>query len=374
MKIIHTADWHLGKILNGKSLLEDQIYILKQFIDQMLIEKPDIIVVAGDLYDTSYPSKDAIKLLEQTIYQLNIELKIPMIIINGNHDSKERLNYGSPWFQLSNLHIKTSLEDLTCPITFGNIKFYTMPYATVSEVAHFFDDETIQTHQQATEKCLEIMSNKLNKQNINIIIGHLTIQGGKKSDSERPLTIGTVESVNKKVFEAFDKVLLGHLHNPFSINDDKVNYSGSLLQYSFSEVGQAKGYRVIEIDTNSKIQDTFKQLQPLKELEVVEGQYNQVIAEEIAVKNKNNYFHFKLKGMSHITDPMIHLKKIYPNTLALTNISYQTDDVTTRHAITKLKDEDIISEFYKEMTNEPLTNVQSQKVEYILNHLLTKED
>jgi len=106
MKIIHTADWHLGKILNGKSLLEDQIYILKQFIDQMLIEKPDIIVVAGDLYDTSYPSKDAIKLLEQTIYQLNIELKIPMIIINGNHDSKERLNYGSPWFQLSNLHIK----------------------------------------------------------------------------------------------------------------------------------------------------------------------------------------------------------------------------------------------------------------------------
>lgn len=95
----------------------------------------------------------------------------------------------------------------------------------------------------------------------------------------------------------------------FSINDDKVNYSGSLLQYSFSEVGQAKGYRVIEIDTNSKIQDTFKQLQPLKELEVVEGQYNQVIAEEIAVKNKNNYFHFKLKGMSHITDPMIHLKK-----------------------------------------------------------------
>ena len=103
MKIIHTADWHLGRILNGKSLLEDQSHILNQFIDKMNDEKPDVIVIAGDLYDTSYPNKAAIQLLENTINTLNLEMNIPLVIISGNHDSKERLNYGSKWFEKSQL-------------------------------------------------------------------------------------------------------------------------------------------------------------------------------------------------------------------------------------------------------------------------------
>ncbi|PTI61939.1 exonuclease sbcCD subunit D, partial [Staphylococcus shinii] len=318
MKIVHTADWHLGRILNGKSLLEDQSYILEQFIEAMRKEQPDVIVVAGDLYDTSYPNKNAIQLLEHTIDVLNLEMNIPLILISGNHDSKERLNYGAKWFEKSNIYIRTSLNDMQNPISIGDVDFYTLPFATINEMQYYFDDEEIETHQQALAHALKKMNEVIDEHRINMFIGHLTVQGGIRSDSERPLTIGTVESVEEKVFQQFDRVLLGHLHHPFSIDSNFINYSGSILQYSFSEVDQPKGYRIIEINEND-IKDKFIPLKPLRQLEVIEGDYEDAIQKKLKVKNKENYMHFKLKHMSHVNDPMMHLKQIYPNTLALTN-------------------------------------------------------
>ncbi|NGC87213.1 exonuclease SbcCD subunit D, partial [Staphylococcus aureus] len=295
MKIIHTADWHLGKILNGKQLLEDQAYILDMFVEKMKEEEPDIIVIAGDLYDTTYPSKDAIMLLEQAIGKLNLELRIPIIIISGNHDGKERLNYGASWFEHNQLFIRTDFTSINSPIEINGVNFYTLPYATVSEMKHYFEDDTIETHQQGITRCIETIAPEIDEDAVNILISHLTVQGGKTSDSERPLTIGTVESVQKGVFDIFDYVMLGHLHHPFSIEDDKIKYSGSLLQYSFSEAGQAKGYRRVTIN-DGIINDVFIPLKPLRQLEIISGEYNDVINEKVHVKNKDNYLHFKLKN------------------------------------------------------------------------------
>lgn len=374
MKVIHTADWHLGRILNGKQLLEDQRYVLDQFINQMKEEKPDIIVIAGDLYDTTYPGKDTIKLFEKTISKLNIDLKIPVILISGNHDGKERLNYGASWFEHSNLYIRTKLENMTQPIRINGINFYTLPFATVAEVQHYFKDDSIQTHQQALDKCITSMSEILQPQDINVLIGHLTVQGGKTSDSERPLTIGTVETVERKSFNIFDFVMLGHLHHPFSINEDTIKYSGSLLQYSFSEVGQPKGYRVVKFNQKNDIQDYFVPIEPLRKLEIVTGDYQDVIQEKVNVSNKNNYIHFKLRNMSHITDPIINLKQIYPNTLALTNETFEHHEAIQHIEIKKEDDLSIINNFYKTITNEQLTDVQEKKMNQIINDLIRKED
>ena len=371
MKIVHTADWHLGRILNGKSLLEDQSYILEQFIEAMREERPDVIVVAGDLYDTSYPNKNAIKLLEQTIDTLNLEMNIPSILISGNHDSKERLNYGAKWFEKSNMYIRTSLNDMQNPISIGDVDFYTLPFATINEMQYHFDDEEIETHQQALAHALNQMSEVINEHRINMFIGHLTVQGAIRSDSERPLTIGTVESVEEKLFQQFDRVLLGHLHHPFSIESNFINYSGSILQYSFSEVSQPKGYRTIVINKND-IKDKFIPLKPLRQLEVIEGDYEDVIQENLEVKNKENYMHFKLKHMSHVNDPMMHLKRIYPNTLALTNQTFEFN--TSLHheniEIQKLDDETIIDNFYQNMTDEQLTTHQKEKIENVMREML----
>ena len=371
MKVIHTADWHLGKILNGKTLLDDQIYILKCFIEEMKNEQPDVIVVAGDLYDTSYPSKGAIQLLESTINTLNLEMGIPLIMISGNHDSKERLNYGSKWFEKSGMHIRTKLVDIDKPISFGEIDFYTLPFATINEMQHFFDDDSLETHQQCVNKALSHISKAIDKDKVNVLVGHLTVQGGLRSDSERALTIGTVESVEASSFQQFDRVMLGHLHHPFSIDSDFINYSGSLLQYSFSESNQPKGYRVMEIKDN-KIKDKFIPIQPLRQLEVIEGDYEEAIQEKLDIKNKENYLHFKLKHMSHVSDPMVHLKQIYPNTLALTNqtFDFNTPIHRSNYEIQKLDDETIIKNFYQSITDESLTSTQSQKVDRVLNDLL----
>ncbi|WP_251516762.1 MULTISPECIES: exonuclease subunit SbcD [Staphylococcus] len=375
MKVIHTGDWHLGKILNGKSLLEDQAYILDQFINSMHNEQPDVIVIAGDLYDTSYPNKEAIQLLEKTINKLNLEMHIPLIIISGNHDGKERLDYGSRWFERSQFYIRTRLEDMNKPISINGIDFYTMPFATINEIQDYFSDDSITTHQQAVSKCLKYIQQSINNENINILIGHLTVQGGIRSESERPLTIGTVESVEEDTFNMFDKVMLGHLHHPFSINSDFINYSGSLLQYSFSEVNQAKGYRRVEIEEH-QIKDQFIPLKPRRELEVVEGDYEDAIHERLAIKNKENYLHFKLKHMSHVTDPMMHLKQIYKNTLALTNQSFEfnTSIYQSDEEIQKFEDETIIKKFYEEITDETLTSAQNDKLNYILNDFLNGGD
>ncbi|MGE8023475.1 exonuclease subunit SbcD [Staphylococcus pasteuri] len=374
MKIIHTADWHLGRILNGKQLLEDQRYVLEQFIKKMKDEEPDVIVIAGDLYDTTYPGKETIKLFEETISQLNIEMKIPVVMISGNHDGNECLNYGANWFEHSNLYIRTKLESMIEPINIKGVNFYTLPFATVTEVQHFFKDETIQTHQQALDKCVMYMSETLDKSSINVLIGHLTVQGGKTSDSERPLTIGTVETVEKRSFDIFDFVLLGHLHHPFSINEDRIKYSGSLLQFSFSEVGQPKGYRVVKFNNKENINDYFVPIEPTRKLEIVVGDYEDVIQEKVDITNKNNYIHFKLKNMSHISDPIINLKQIYPNTLALTNETFEYYDAIEQIEIKQESDISIINKFYENITNEQLSDIQEKKINQIINNLMRKED
>ena len=375
MKIIHTADWHLGRILNGKSLLEDQAYILDEFVAAMQKEKPDVIVIAGDVYDTSYPSKAAIMLFEETINQLNLHMQIPMIVTNGNHDGKERLNYGAKWFEKSQMYIRTELATMATPINMGNVNFYCLPFATISEVQAFFDDKTITTHQAATQSCITYMAENLDTSQFNVLIGHMTVQGGTRSDSERPISIGTVESVEQDVFAPFNYVMLGHLHHPFSIDSEFIHYSGSLLQYSFSEVNQPKGYRMLLIDEMEQ-QQLFIPLEPKRQLEVVEGDYEAAIQEIIPLKNKENYIHFKLKNMTHVTDPMMHLKQIYPNTLSLTNVSFnfETASVENNTELRELNDSEIINNFYQSMTDSTLSELQHKKIVQLLNDLLEGEE
>lgn len=369
MKVIHTADWHLGKILNGKSFLEDQSYILDAFVDAVEAEQPDVVVVAGDLYDTSYPSKEAIQLLESTTQRINLKLGIPMIMINGNHDGRERLEYGAQWFEHADLYIRTQLHQMVEPICIEDTCFYTLPFANVSELQAYFEDPEIDTYQDGLERCLAEMKSVLDPSKTNILISHLTVQGGTRSESERPLSIGTVESVTQQTFDMIDLVMLGHLHHPFSINSEFIHYSGSLLQYSFSEANQPKGYRCVTVDKNEGHQSIFKPLEPRRKLEVIEADYDDVIQERIEVDNKNNYFQFKLQNMSHVMDPMLHLKQIYPNTLSLMNTTHHfaetnTEDTTEIH---HMSDIDIIRTFYEYITEQQLTERQTEKLVHIID-------
>ncbi len=368
LKIIHTADWHLGKILNGHSFLEDQKVVLKQFLDDVQQEKPNLIIIAGDIYDTSYPNKETVTLMEETISKLNLQFNVPIIIISGNHDSKRRLSYGASWFMQNNLFIRTELEDFFKPIQFNDFHFYTLPFFTISEVKSFFSKE-IGSYEEAVRLLIEHLKSQMDMSKTNVLIGHFTVYGAPKSDSEREITIGTIESVEPSILEEFDLVLLGHIHHPFTLSADHIFYSGSILQYSFSETKQVKGYRIFNLK-NKAYSQQFKMLEPRHELEVIEGRYTDIINGEFARKSNDSYFHFKLMELSQITEPMQKLKQAYPNTLALTPYAIDTQDSIQKvQNIKKLKTSEIVEDFYEKMMDTPLSNVQKSNLNQILNDM-----
>lgn len=371
MKILHTADWHIGKIINGQSLIEDQKFILNKLFDAIKEHDPDVVVISGDLYDLHYPNKEAMVVLEDALSMINLELKIPIIAISGNHDGKERLNYGERWFEKTGLKIITGYDDLMTPISMEGINIYVMPYFTPADVRHVFDVKNIHTHQEATEYIMNEMEQVMNKDETNILVGHLFVSGGESSDSERPLSIGTIETVTANTFNAFDAVLLGHLHHPFAIKSDFIFYSGTPMQYSFSEANQAKGYRLFEID-NKAFKQKFIPIEPRRSFHVIKARYEDVIHEKIEVKNNEDYFHFKLTDMDHVTDPLMKIRNIYPNTLQISRIDYEVAQDEIDVDVHTLSDIEIIESFYKHVTEETLEGIKKNKVIQLLESHLNK--
>lgn len=357
MKILHTADWHIGRKLNGLDLIHDQKYVLDQFIDSVIEMSPDVIVIAGDLFDRSNPSKEALQLVNQYLYKLNIELKKPTLVISGNHDSKERLNYGSAWFKESGLHISTSIETALVPVELNGHHFYLLPHVDVLEVRHYFDDYSIKSHQDAYSRIIEEIKPRLNKDMKNILVGHLFVSNAIASDSERPLSIGLSEEVNQSTFEPFDYVMLGHLHHPFAITAEHIFYSGSLLKYSYSEINQPKGYRLVDTETHDII---FRRLYPKHDLVYYEGDYNALIEKEVLFEDAEAYFKFELENMSHVKEPMSKIKQLYPNTLELRpKVTADSDEINTID-VSATTDFDIYQSFIQEITGEEATEYQQE--------------
>lgn len=368
MKIIHTADWHLGKILNGHSFLEDQKYILEQFVNDIKCEKPDLVVVAGDIYDTSYPNKETVHLMEDTIATLNLELNLPVVMISGNHDGKRRLSYGSSWFTQNNLHIHTELNEFFNPLSFGDVDIYTLPFFTLAE-ARAFLDHPIKTYEQAISMLMDRIKPQIDTQKINLLIAHFTINGAPKSDSERDITIGTIEAVSPLELDIFHACLLGHIHHPFAFTSNHIFYSGSLLQYSFSEANQAKGYRIFEID-NGTIRQYFKTLTPKRKLQEVEGRFTDIMNGDFDRTSDDQYFHFKLKDMEHVVDPMTKIKQLYPNTLSLTPVNIQrSESINKSINVKKMEPIDIVERFYNEIQMTDLTENQRKQIHTIMNEM-----
>lgn len=373
LKLIHTADWHLGKVLNGHSFLEDQQYVLKQLIEVLEHEQPDALIIAGDIYDTAYPSKYVIQLMEETIAKINLEMQIPIVMINGNHDGKERLRYGASWFRHNQLYITTEIEQFFEPVILGNVAIYTLPFFTLSEAREYLE-VSVEYYEEAVKKLVDQVRPQLNPAMTNILVGHFTLTGAPKSDSERDITIGTIEAVSPQFLLDFDAVMLGHIHHPFASQYQNVVYSGSLLQYSFSEVQQAKGVRLFHIEADQAMRQSFIPLKPARELEVVEASFDDIMNGRFKRKSDDSYFHFNVEQLTHVKDPMQKLKQIYPNTLSLTQqtlpSSYQSKILTD---VKKLSPLDIVDRFYSEMTTGMLSETQKSNLVQLLETMNEEE-
>lgn len=341
MKLLHTADWHLGKTLLNHSLIEDQSFILNQFLDVADELKPDAIIIAGDIYDRADPSTDAINLFDEIIFKLT-EKHIPTLCIAGNHDSQDRLNFGSRLFANKKFYIttKTNEEPKNIPLAdeFGEVYFSLIPYLD-------FDD--IQSRLAFARQ--SIPSGKRS-----VVVAHAFVEGGEESDSERKF-VGTACKVPAEIFAGYDYVALGHLHKPHKPKEapENIRYSGSLLKYSAKESSHVKGITLVELDGNGFVSAKNIELKPRRDLIEISG----TLAEFLSQPPKDAYAYVTLTDKEFVYDAAQKLREVFPNLMEAKNQSRPKDFV--EEPARKFREEATLSEqfgdFFEEMTNRALT-------------------
>ena len=370
VKFLHTADWHIGRKLQGKDLLEDQQGVLDNLITEMKKINPDFLIIAGDLYDRSVPSKEATKLLQELLVKINIGCNIPIFAISGNHDSRERLAIGEAWFSKHKFYLHTRLEQAFDKISYEDADIYLLPYFEPFEAREYFEDATLTTHNAATKRVIDEIYKNLDTNKTNILVAHTFVSGGLETDSEREISVGTVENVAVEIFDKFDYVALGHLHNPNAIKETRLKYSGSPMAYSFSEASQTKGMRLIEV-TKERYSEEFIPLKQKRKLHNISTSYEKVLTKEFQQNYdcKNNYFSMELSGLEGITDPLPRIKEYYPNVLILKqkrNTGIDNEVKLDREMLTKSPLQ-LIEGFYNEQTDSELTEGQKQVLVNIID-------
>lgn len=353
MKIFHTADWHLGKLVQGVYMTEDQQYILQQFIQAIDDEKPDVIVIAGDLYDRSMPPIEAVNLLNDVLAKIVLEKQIPVLAVAGNHDSAGRLNFGSRLMSDSGLYIKGQFTKDHVPIIlndqYGEVHFHLVPYAEPASIRHIFEDETIRSHQDAMQRIIDHITQDMDASKRHIFVGHAFVtkygeEEANTSDSERPLSIGGSDCVNAALFKPFHYTALGHLHKAHFVLNETIRYAGSPLKYSLSEHLHEKGFLIIELDEHGKSIVTKRKLVPRRNLRVVEGQLEDLLK----LPPSDDYVFVRLTDTTTVSSPMERIRSVFPHAMQVERKILRQESPRELQVVEteKLEDIDLFRSFF----------------------------
>ena len=381
MKLLHTADWHLGKIVHNVHMTEDQRYMLEQFIKIVEAERPDAIIIAGDLYDRSIPPKQAVELLNDTLTTLINDYEIPVLAISGNHDSPDRLQFGADLFRRQGLFLDSKLKKDREPVTLydsdGPVHFHLIPYVEPAEVAYVFEDPSIKSHQEAAVRLIEDIQERFSMNERHVWIGHAFLAGGMESESEERLSmIGGSPYIDAHLFKDFTYVALGHLHQPQRVTKETIRYSGSLLKYSFSEANHKKSVTAIEIGETEVSTIEKVPLQPERDFEIIEGYFEDLLQGE-ATDQPTNYLHVRLLDDGQLIDPMGKLRKVYPNILYLerkrVHSSTRLDQLEKVKQRQKRSHEELFASFYEDIKGTEISEYRNRIVAEAIQTLKDKE-
>ena len=321
MKILHLGDLHLGKRVNEISMIEDQKFILDQIVTLVKEEKIDVILLCGDIYDKAIPTIEAIHLLDEFLEELS-DLKVKVLMISGNHDSSERLSFGRNLFKRSNLYIASQfnqeIEKITIKEDGYNINFYMLPFVKPANINHVLKIQT-ETYEECFKHLMEQV--KINEDETNILLAHQFVTVGKNSpelsDSETS-SLGGIDNIDYRLFDAFDYVALGHIHKPQAMGREMVRYAGSILKYSFSEIHHKKSVTIVEMKEKGNVEISTKELAPLRDWCEMKGTYME-LTEKAYYENldQDSYMHITLTDEEDIPEAVRKLQVIYPNLMKL---------------------------------------------------------
>ncbi len=359
MRFLHTADWHLGRVYHGVSLLEDQAHVLRDFVRLAAELRPDAILLAGDIYDRSVPPAEAVRLLDGVLTELVSGLGIPVVMIAGNHDGPDRLAFGAGMLGGAGLTVCGPVSAWVAPLLLrdaaGEVAIYPLPYAEPALVRATLGDDSLGDHHAALGAQLQAIRAHHPAGLRSVVVAHAFVLGGAASESERPLSVGGSGAVGAALFEGFDYVALGHLHRPQQAGSERIHYAGSLLKYSFAEADHGKSVNLVDMDRSGRCTVERIALSPRRDLRIVEGTLDALVAAAATDRARDDYVLARLTDRGALLDAMGKLRTAYPNALAIERPALLgTGEGRAAADHRKIQVEDLFASFYIEMTGQAL--------------------
>ena len=373
MKFIHLSDLHLGKRIYDFNLTEDQKYILEEILKVIDTENPDAVLIAGDIYDKSVPSTEAVELLDEFLYQLSGR-DLQVFLISGNHDSPERLAFASRLISRTGIHLSPVYNGAVEPIVltdeFGPVNVYLLPFVKPVHVRRFFPDENIESYNDALRTAVEALD--IDRSERNILVTHQFVTGAIRSDSEE-ISVGGTDNVDAAVFDGFDYVALGHIHGPQNIGSERIRYCGTPLKYSFSEAKHQKSVTVIDIEDKESISVRTVPLHPLRDMREIEGTYEELTYRpNYEGTDTDDYIHITLTDEEDIPDAIGKLRLIYPNLMSLDYNNSRTRSAGMLSDLEELQNKSplvLFEEFYEQQNGRPMSEQQENFVRKIMENI-----
>jgi exonuclease SbcD len=368
MKIIHLSDLHIGKVVNGFRMIDDQEDILmRKILPAIEKEKPDAVLIAGDIYDKYLPQGEAVSLLDDFLTAV-AKCKVKVMLVSGNHDSAERLSFGSRLMEAGGVYITGEYKKETEPIvledTFGKVCFYLLPFVKPINVRRCFPDVEIDSCTDAINTIVKNM--EIDTSIRNIIVAHQFVTGGERSESE-DISVGGTDNVDSSAFDGFDYVALGHLHRPQNIGRENIRYCGTPLKYSFSEAEDKKSLTVIELKEKGNINIREIPLVPLRDMRVIKGKYHDLM-------NKNNYegtpvddyLQLVLTDEEEEYNALAKLRKVYPNIMKMDYDNWKTRSRENAEMMTQpvsnISPCELFNDFFTKQTGREMSDEQKDFV------------
>lgn len=375
MKLFHLSDLHIGKRVNEFSMIEDQKYILKRILDLAEEEKPDGIILAGDIYDKQIPSAEAVQVFDEFITRL-AGRAIPVFIISGNHDSAERLAFGGRLLNSRGIYLSPvydgSVTKIPLKDQYGTVWIHLLPFIRPSTVRHVFENEAdlVTDVQTAAETVIRHM--EIDLKDRNILVAHQFVTGASRCESE-DVQVGDLDNIDAAVFTPFDYTALGHIHSPQNVGTDRVRYCGTPLKYSFSEVDQEKSITVVELEKKGTVRTSLLPLKPLRDMRKLRGTYLELTDRSFyRDMNREDYIQVTLTDEDDVPDGLQKLRVIYPNIMQLLYDNQRTkttQEVDAAQAVEKKTEIELFYEFYELQNNQPMTKQQKNFAEQLIREI-----
>ena len=373
MKLIHLSDLHLGTRVGEVSMLEDQAYILDRVLDIVDGAGPDALLIAGDVYDKSVPSAEAVTLFDDFLCRL-ARRKLPVLVISGNHDSPERLAFGSRLMEGARVYLSPVYDGNVKPITLtdehGPVDFWLLPFLKPAHLRRFYPEETIDSYTDAVGAAIAHMN--IDPSRRNVLLCHQFVTGAATCESEE-LIVGGTDNVDAAVFDGFDYVALGHLHGPQNVGSSRIRYCGTPLKYSFSEASQYKSVTVAELGEKGDLTLYTVPLTPRHDMRVIQGTFAQLTAENSdAAGEREDYLHIILTDEEDVPEALGRLRLVYPNILKLSYDNTRTrtsQSVDRAQRVAQKSPLELFEELYETQNNQPMSQEQRDFAQRLIEQL-----